>query len=262
MAKLQNQPWRKNEGDQMSPIKEKIPRKLKANRVTIIAIILGIVLPWIFMGIFQLTYQPTLSAAVNGNLGLMFSMTVFNSFNVMLELPFLGNGYWICFLIWAVTGFFIGILTRSTKKGLSATLISLLISYILYLIIIPINGPFLPNELIDPLVNPDLYGNTILATPLALLMQITLYSLVLPMIVSFALLGTLINPEPKLYAVSAEAEAKSDEKLGKIQKRVEIAEEEIPDEETAEIQTIYEEILRDKPEVIPEKKQEEVTPFK
>ena len=83
------------------------------------------------------------------------------------------------------------------------------------------------------------------------------------MMVSFALLGTLINPEPKLYAVSTEVEAKPDVKLGVIQKRVEIAEEEILDEETVEIQSVYEEIHRDKPEDISEKKQEEeVTQFK
>ena len=256
MVKLQNQPWRKNEGDQMS-------QTLKKNRSSIIAIILGIVLPWIFMGLFQLTYQPTLSAAVNGNLGLLFSMTVFNSFNVMLELPFLGNGYWICFLIWAVTGLFVGILTRSTKKGFIATIISLLISYILYLIVISINGPLLPNEFIDPLVNPNLYGNISLATPLALLMQITLYSLVLPMMLSFSLLGTLINPEPKLYAVSPEEEAKPDERLGKIQKRDEIPQDEIQDRETTEIQSIYEDLRKYKPEDESEKRQEEeVSPFK
>lgn len=245
----------------MSRIKEKIPKNkeeliqlLKASRSFIIAIILGIVLPWIFMGIFQLTYQPTLSAAVNGNIGLMFAMTVFNSFNVMLDLPFLGNGYWICFLIWAITGLFIGILTRSTKRGLIAALISLLISYILYLIIIPINGPFLPNELIDPLVNPNLYENISAAIPLVLLMQITLYSLVLPMMVTFALLGTLLNPEPKLYAVPTVSKVKPKKKLGKLQKRVEIAREEIPNEETAKIQSVYE---KDKPIDESEKKQEE-----
>jgi len=230
---------------------------LKSNRSTLIAIVLGVILPWIFMGIFQLTYQPTLSTAVNGDLGLIFAMTVFNSFNVMLELPFLGNGYWICFLIWAVTGFFIGVLTRSTKKGLISTLISLLISYILYLVIISINGPLLPSELIDPLVNPVLYESISLATPIALFIQITLYSLVLPMMVSFALLGTLINPEPKLYAVTTKDEAKPEEKIGMVQKRVEIAEEEIPDEETAEIQTIYEEIHRDEPEVISDERKDE-----
>ena len=191
---------------------------VRDNLASIIAIILGVILPWIFMGMFQITYQPTLGTAVNGNLGLIFSMTVFNSFNVMLELPFLGNGYWMCFLIWAITGFFIGILTRSTKKGLIATLTSLLISYTLYLVIISINGPFLPKELIDPLVNPNLYENISLATPLALLMQITLYSLVLPMMIPFSLLGTLINPEPKLYEISPEEEIKPTEKIEVIQK--------------------------------------------
>jgi len=170
---------------------------VKPHYKLISSILIGIFLPWILTSIFMvfLGVSPALRDATGGNLNIMFTMTIFYSFNLTYELPFFGNGFWLCFLIWAVPGLLIGLITRNLKKSLIYSVIGIGVNYFLYLLLVGLFGSALPGAFIDILVSPTLYAEFGLITPINLFLQITFNSFVLPIFILFTLVGHLILPE-------------------------------------------------------------------
>lgn len=139
----------------------------------------------------------TLNLIENINPDLRFSMLIFYSFNLTYELPLLGNGYWLVFVIWAVPGLFIGLITRNIKKSLILALVGLVVNFILYMSLINhiTSNISLLSNFIESLISPNLYAHIDLNTSIYLFLQITLHSLALPILILFTLFGSLIYPK-------------------------------------------------------------------
>ncbi|MFX1274451.1 MAG: hypothetical protein ACFFBP_00915 [Promethearchaeota archaeon] len=169
--------------------------------------VLGIVLPSILSLLFmwalgdirmwwELSY---------GNLGLFYSLVIFNVFNLVSDMILLGYGYWYVFIIWAVTGIFIGILSRDILKSLIIDLIAIVTNVILYTIFITIFSSFFPDNFVHSLITkssiwyPGLIEGFV--SFFFIFAQITLDSFALPMLVLFTLIGGIINPKPEYYTV-------------------------------------------------------------
>ncbi|MFW9938721.1 MAG: hypothetical protein ACFFD5_13820 [Candidatus Thorarchaeota archaeon] len=170
----------------------------------IISLIVGIAGPWLLTYIFLVSLEiwPNLKIAVDNDPKLLFTMIIFYSFNFTYELPILGGGFWLVFVIWAIPGLFIGLINRKIKISLVYAFVGLSSSFFLYAILINYRmfGINLPFEFIDPLVSPNLYSNFGVHTLYYLFQQITIQSFAFPLIILFALIGSLINP--KLMTIS------------------------------------------------------------
>ncbi len=158
----------------------------------ILAIIIGVMGPWLITFIFLITlgYLPALAEA-EGNPLTSFTMIIFYSFNLTYRIPFLGNGYWLCFISWAVAGTFIGLITRNLKKSVIAAGLGILINLILYLLLV--FSITLPMELIDPMINASLYSNFSWQTPFVVLFQIAFTSFVIPVLFFFTIIGGFLR---------------------------------------------------------------------
>ncbi|MFX1274452.1 MAG: hypothetical protein ACFFBP_00920 [Promethearchaeota archaeon] len=178
-------------------------RRAKMITAGIIGIILPPILTLLIMGaldeirpLWELSY---------GNFGLFYSMVVFNTFNHVSDMILLGYGYWYVFIVWAVTGIFIGLLSRDILKSLMIDLIVIGVNVIIYSISVSISSYLFPDYFIHSLITESspLYP-ALIEGPLiffAIIVQILIQSFALPMLVLFTLIGGLINPRPEYYTV-------------------------------------------------------------
>jgi hypothetical protein len=200
--------------------------------------IVGIALPLILTILFMLalgTYS-SLWELSKGDLGLFFSMVLFNSLSYLNDIFLLGKGYWYVFIIWALTGLLIGLLTRDFLKSLIIDAFAIFVYMILYTIFVGMNSANFPAIFIDTLITESSYLYPgLIEGPLIffnLLVQITVESFVIPMMVLFTLIGGIINPKPEYYTVFDATPAKkikkkykgsvvSTKKLGSIEQKKE-----------------------------------------
>jgi len=198
------------------PSKEKAKKeKMKSSTLFsrrskfITAGIVGITLPLILTILFMwaLGTLTDLWQLANGDLGLFFSIMLFNSLNHVTDMFLLGKGYWYIFIIWAVTGLLIGLLTRDILKSLIIDGIIIFVYMILYTIYVSIYGNLFPDipKLVDTLISEASYLYPgLIEGPLIffnLLVQITVESFALPMMILFTLIGGIVNPKPEYYTV-------------------------------------------------------------
>ncbi|MFX1381559.1 MAG: hypothetical protein ACFFBP_03875 [Promethearchaeota archaeon] len=170
------------------------------------ATLLGIFLPSFLTFLFMLALEqiPQLWHLVDGDLGVFYSMILFNTFNLIYDIPLLGYGYWIVFIVWAVTGIFIGLICRDILKSLIIDGIAIGINIILYSIFVFIYFPSYPSSFVFLIEQfskwyPGLASG--LFIPFFLMIHIILDSFALPMLVLFTLIGGLINPRPEIYTI-------------------------------------------------------------
>jgi len=167
----------------------------------VLAVIIGVTIPWLitFIFMFSIGLYSSLSQAVDGNPLTLFTMIVFYSFNLTFAIPFLGNGFWLCFVSWAVPAIFIGLITRNLKSSLIAATLAILINFLLYLILIFYFS--LPVEFIDPLINPSLYLQFSWQTPFLLLSHLAFTSFVLPILYFFTIFGGFMRDRLRVYPI-------------------------------------------------------------
>lgn len=185
----------------------------------VVAGVVGITLPSLLTLLFMwaLGTLPALWELSNGDVGMMFSMVLYNSLNHITDMVLLGKGYWYVFITWAVTGIFIGLLSRDILKSLIIDGIVMGVTIVMYSIFVSIYGANFPNDiLVDSLITessylyPGLIGGPQIF--LSILIQVVIESFALPMLVLFTLIGGLINPRPEYYTVF-------DENLIKLKKK-------------------------------------------
>ena len=184
-------------------LKQKKLTHIKKNTKLFIALLLGIFSPIMLIAFFMVSLGrlAPLWVQANEDIGLMFSMLQFNTFNILFDIPLLGKGYWIVFIAWAFPGLFIGLISRDFLKSLIIAGIALLVNIILYWIFVSTYSASFPSGFVDSLIkNPDLTTGGP-AMPLALLMQATIESFALPILVLFTLVGGLVNPKPEIYTI-------------------------------------------------------------
>jgi len=173
----------------------------------VVAGVIGITLPSILtiLIMWALGSLQSLWELANGDIGLMYSMILFNSLNYVNDMLLLGKGYWFVFITWAVTGIFIGLLSRDILKSLIIDGIVMGIYILMYSIFVSIYSNNFPSMLIDSLITetsyfyPGLIGGPQIF--LSILIQVVIESFALPMLVLFTLIGGLINPRPEYYTV-------------------------------------------------------------
>ncbi len=173
----------------------------------VVAGVVGIILPSILtiLIMWALGSLQSLWELANGDIGLMYSMILFNSLNYVNDMLLLGKGYWFVFITWAVTGIFIGLLSRDILKSLIIDGIVMGIYLLMYSIYVSIYSNNFPSMLIDSLITessylyPGLVGGPQIF--LSILIQVVIESFALPMLVLFTLIGGLINPRPEYYTV-------------------------------------------------------------
>ena len=179
-----------------------IKKKYKLMTATLIGIFLPMILSLLFM--VTLEEMPRYLEWVNGNVGVLFSMIIFNTFNIMYDIPLFGESYWIVFIIWGVTGIFIGIISRDLIKSLIIDGIAIIVNIIIYSISVSIFYPYFPPDFVNPIITQNYLWDGLvsgLLIPFYLLLQITIESFALPMIILFTLIGGLINPRPEIYSI-------------------------------------------------------------
>jgi hypothetical protein len=166
---------------------------LEKRKRLLFSIIIGVTLPWLITLIFILSLGSltNIVQAVDGNPLSIYTMIVFYSFNLTWEIPILGNGFWLCFVSWAIAGLFIGLITRDLKQSIVAATSALLINFILYLVLV--FNVYIPTELIDPLVNSALYSSFTVLTPFRLLAHLAIHSFLLPILFFFTLSGGFLR---------------------------------------------------------------------
>ncbi len=169
--------------------------------------IIGVIMPFILTLLFMwaLGTLNDLWTLSRGDIGLFYSMVLYNSFNIVSDIILLGKGYWYVFIIWAVTGLFVGLLSRDILKSLIIDGIAIGVNVILYSIFISLYSARFPEMLVDTLISessylyPGLIGGSEIF--LSILIQITIQSFALPMMVLFTLVGGIVNPKPEYYTV-------------------------------------------------------------
>lgn len=165
----------------------------------IVSLIISIIGPW-FLTFMFLNFLEIWSNLINGvknDPNILFTMLIFYSFNLTYEMPILGNGFWLVFIIWAFPGLLIGLITRNAKKSSLIAFVGLTTTYVLYIILINYRmfGSYLPRELIDSLISSNLYSNFGFQTLYYLFLQITIQSFALPLMITFGIFGSLVNPK-------------------------------------------------------------------
>ena len=191
--------------------KEEKPVKIKKKKLTHIkkhyklltALLIGIISPIVLTILFMasLGLLIPLWEQAEEDIALMFAMIEFNTFNILFDIPLLGKGYWIVFIAWAFPGLFIGLISRDFLKSLIIAGLAFLVHVILYWIFVSNYSAYFPSGFVDSLIkNPDLTTGGP-SMPLALLLQATIESFVLPILILFTLVGGLINPKPEIYTI-------------------------------------------------------------
>ena len=189
-------------------------KKIKKRSRVIISLVIGIILPWLLTlyFLFLLNLIHGLSEEVIEDPILIFRITIFYAFNLTYEFPILGNGFWPCLILWAITGFLIGLVIQKKRKSLSLAMISVLVNFLIYLILIPFTS--FPNDMIiDPLISPNLYSEFVPFTPFYLLFHISFSSFILPIVILFALIGSILNPKKPYPMIFTEAEVEAENKV-------------------------------------------------
>ena len=178
-------------------------RKAKFITAGVVGMTLPSILTILFM--YALDTMGSLWNLAHGDVGLFYSMVLFNSFNMVSDIVLLGKGYWYVFIIWGVTGLFIGLLSRDILKSLIIDGIVIGIAIIMYSVSVSIYSASYPEMLVDTLISESsyLYPGLISGPEifLSILIQITIHSFALPILVLFTLVGGLINPRPEYYTV-------------------------------------------------------------
>ena len=184
-------------------LKQKKLTHIKKNYKLAAALLIGIFFPMLLTLLFMasLGQLVTLWEEVDGHIGVMFSMIEFNTFNILFDIPLLGKGYWIVFIAWAFPGLFIGLISRDFLKSLIIAGLALLANIIIYWIFVSTFSSYFPSDFVDTLINNQDLINEGPAMPLALLMQATIESFALPILILFTLVGGLINPKPEIYTI-------------------------------------------------------------
>ncbi|MFX1393456.1 MAG: hypothetical protein ACFFAH_07765 [Promethearchaeota archaeon] len=182
----------------LGEVKKKVKQGIKKYYKLIISSVVGIVLPWIFSLIFISVFNRTLglSYELEEDSGLLFRIMIFYTFNSTYELPVVGNGFWPCFIIWAIPGLIIGFILKNLKLSLISSLIGLGTNYVLYVFLVFYPAPTFPNDMIiDSMIFPRLYANFSLTALFYLLFHISFYSFVFPVLILFTVIGNKISPK-------------------------------------------------------------------
>ena len=161
-----------------------------------IGIILAIVFPMIFVLIELIFAYPVIFNSwltTTGGLASLQFWAVF-SFNVLINyvnVPLLGNTFAISILIWIISGFLVGIITREPRIAVISVLISILVHFGLFLTFNLLSGG-VPVSLIDSSL-VALVGTFSAITILNLFMYISLISLILPSGLFGGILGGVLH---------------------------------------------------------------------
>lgn len=161
-------------------------------RNLIIALVLGIFIPWILIFIFLTLLTDINWTLLSGGFPQTLAILTFASVAFPYNVPIFGYGYVIPLFIWILTGLFCGLLCRSTLKGALITLIGLFVNIILFSILNLIDPSFIPTSL-QTVENIGLLSGFSLDFIISLGLFLFWYALILPGGVLGGILGGMIS---------------------------------------------------------------------
>jgi len=175
-----------------------LKKQLKKNNKTIMSLCVAIFLPWILTLLFVISLDLThgLSNELFEDLGLLFRITIFYTFNLSYDLPILGTWFWPTMFVWCISGFLIGFLTKRMDKSLIFSMIGISFTYLLYILLVLLPTPAFPNDMkIDSFVFTRLYSGFSMEVSYFLIFHILFFSFAVPLLILFTLLGNTIQPK-------------------------------------------------------------------
>lgn len=164
-------------------------------RGLIIAIVLGIVVPWILTFLFLTLLTDIDWTMLPGGFGQVLAILSFNAVAFEYNVILVGYGYVIPLFIWILTGVFCGLFSRSALKGAVITLVGLFVNIVLFVVLYSINPAFIPGEYITA-ESAGLVGGMSMDFFVTLGLFLCWYSFTLPGSVLGGLLGGIISRSP------------------------------------------------------------------
>lgn len=145
----------------------------------LIALLLGIITPWILSLIFLSLLTEFSVTAVPEGFPQILAILSFSSVAMPYNVPIFGYGYVIPLFIWLITGIFCGLFCKSALKGGLIALIGLFINILLFVALTTINPAYIPGYLTS-FENAGLLGGFSLDFFVTLGIFLCWYSLTLP----------------------------------------------------------------------------------
>ena len=113
----------------------------------ILALVLGIVLPWILSFLFLSLLSGIDFTELEGGFPQILAVLSFGSVAFSYNVPIFGYGYVIPLFIWLITGIFVGLFAKSTLKGALITFVGLIINVLLFVALNSVDPSFIPGSL-------------------------------------------------------------------------------------------------------------------
>lgn len=164
-------------------------------RGLVLAVILGIILPWILSFLFLTIFSDINWTQLPEGVGQYFAILSFGAVAFEYNLIIVGYGYTFPLLIWIITGLFCGLLSKSAFKGALITLLGLFVNIILFVGLYSLNPAFIPSEFITA-QSAGLLGGLSLDFFVALGLFLCWYSFTLPGGLIGGMLGGIISRSP------------------------------------------------------------------
>jgi hypothetical protein len=114
----------------------------------LIAFILSIITPLLLSYIFLTLLTPINWPQLEGGFPQILAILSFASIGFGYNVPLFGFGYVIPLFMWLLTGLFVGLFSRSVKRGVLITFLGLCIQILLCVILTSTNPAFIPGFLL------------------------------------------------------------------------------------------------------------------
>ena len=158
----------------------------------LIAFILSIITPLILSYLFLTFLTPINWTQMEGGFPQILAVLSFSTVAFGYNIPVFGFGYLIPFLIWIITGLFVGLLSKTVKKGVVITLFGLCIQILLSVILTSSNPASIPAFLLT-YENAGLLGGFSLDFLITLGLFLVWWALLLPGSILGGIMGGLAS---------------------------------------------------------------------
>jgi hypothetical protein len=165
---------------------------MMAKKGILFAFLLSIIMPMILAYLFLTLLTPIHWTQMTGGVLQDIAILSFSSLAFGYNVPIFGFGYVIPLFIWLITGLFVGLFSKSVKRGILITLLGLCIQILLFMICTATNPTFIPAFLLTT-ENADLLGGVSLNFLVTLGLFLCWWAFLLPGSVLGGIMGGLVS---------------------------------------------------------------------
>jgi hypothetical protein len=158
----------------------------------LVALLLTIITPLILSYIFLTLLTPIDWTRMDNGFPQILGILIFSSLAFAYSVPLFGYGYVIPLFIWLITGLFVGLFSKSAKRGVLITLLGLCIQILLIFILVQPNPSYIPAFLVSS-ENVGLLGGFSLDFLITLGFFLCWWALLLPGSVLGGIMGGLVS---------------------------------------------------------------------